>query len=220
MDWADKRETRANQVFESNRPITSDWAFNTQPGHIPMRARIIAQEDRAFESLRKADDMRRRAAGIQAAADGAIYSDDPDAIEQLEAKIARLEAERKRITDYNKTARKGSPDLSILDERQRERLHSCARAGQVLRQPRIPWLRNLEPERHDSPGQAATRQAAHLPNPYRRSLSPDGVMSERASGFRVWRFFAIQDRGIASRVRCIAVFAGRFQDKSWWVSGT
>ena len=131
QEWAAKRETRAAAVLEHNSTYTSDIAFNTQPGHIPLRARVIRQNDRALESLSKASEMRRRAAGIQTAADSAIYSDDPDAVEQLEAKIARLEAERKRITDYNKSCRKGSPDLSILDEHQRQRLESAARAGQV-----------------------------------------------------------------------------------------
>ena len=42
----------------------------------------------------KAEEMRSRAANIERAADRAIYSDDPDAIEALTARIAGLEAQR------------------------------------------------------------------------------------------------------------------------------
>lgn len=106
-EWAGKREAKAAAVFKANEPFTSDHAFNTQPGHIPARARIIAQEDRAFESLCKADEMQSRAAGIEAAADHAIYSDDPDVVQALEARIAGLEEERARCKYINAEIRKG-----------------------------------------------------------------------------------------------------------------
>lgn len=124
-EWAAKREERAAAVFERNRPYTSDNAFNTQPGHIPARARIIAQEDRAFESLTKARDMQSRAAGIEAQLAISIYSDDADAIERLEERIAGLEAERDRIKAYNASCRKGAPDPSLLSESERKGLASA-----------------------------------------------------------------------------------------------
>lgn len=108
--WAEKRQADAARVFEANRPFTSDYAFNTQPGHIPERARIIRQEDRAFESVAKADRMAARAEGILAAADHAIYSDDPDAIERLTERIAGLEAERGRMKAANAAYRKAHRD--------------------------------------------------------------------------------------------------------------
>lgn len=58
---------------------------------------------------------------------GAIYSDDPDAVEQLRARIAKLEAERDRIKAFNASCRKGQPDESLLDERQRRGLESVRR---------------------------------------------------------------------------------------------
>lgn len=105
-EWAAKRETNAAAVFEHNRPFTSDYAFNTQPGHIPLRARIIAQEERAHESLEKARSMESRANGIESQLSGSIYSDDPDAIERLEERIASLEAKRERYKAHNKAMRK------------------------------------------------------------------------------------------------------------------
>lgn len=104
--WAEKRETQAAAVFEANRPFTSDHAFNTQPGHIPLRARIIKQEDRAFESLQKAERMAERAAEIESQLDHSIYSDDEDAVERLRERVADLEAKREKIKTANAAYRK------------------------------------------------------------------------------------------------------------------
>jgi hypothetical protein len=104
--WADTRVQRAEAVFEAGEPFTSDIAFNTQPGHIPFRARLIAREDRAYESLGKAASMRSRADGIEGQLAGAIYEDDPDAVEQLRARITRLEAERDKAKAVNAAYRK------------------------------------------------------------------------------------------------------------------
>lgn len=115
--WAGKRQADATATLTAiDQQYRGDYAFNTQPGHIPERARVIAREDRAFESLNKAGSMERRADGIESQLAGAIYSDDPDAIEQLEIRIAALEAERDRIKAYNASCRKGQPDESLLDD--------------------------------------------------------------------------------------------------------
>ncbi len=106
-EWARKREEAAAQTFKTGEQYRGDIAFNTQPGHIPERARLIAREDRAHESLSKARAMKSRAAGIEAAADHAIYSDDPDAVEALTTKIAHLETQRARMRTINAAIRKG-----------------------------------------------------------------------------------------------------------------
>jgi Domain of unknown function (DUF3560) len=105
-DWAGKREENAAAVFEAGRPFTSDIAFNTQPGHIPFRARLIAREDAAYRSQRKAAGMRSRADGIEGQLATSIYDDDPDAIEQLRARIGRLEAEREAAKAANAAYRR------------------------------------------------------------------------------------------------------------------
>ena len=105
-EWAGKREDRAAAVFKAGEPFTSDIAFNTQPGHIPFRAALIAREDRAHESLAKAGSMRSRADGIEGQLATSIYDDDPDAVEQLRERIARLEAERDAAKVVNATYRK------------------------------------------------------------------------------------------------------------------
>ena len=83
QEWAGKREDRAAAVFKAGEPFTSDYAFNTQPGHIPVRAKLIAREDRAHESVAKAASMRSRADGIEGQLAGSIYDDDPDAIDAI-----------------------------------------------------------------------------------------------------------------------------------------
>ena len=63
--WADKREARANAQLNSNPEIRHDIAFITQPGRIPMRERMNKSDERAYESLNKADRMREKAASIR-----------------------------------------------------------------------------------------------------------------------------------------------------------
>lgn len=128
-EWADKRESKAEAIHTANEAYRGDHAFNTQPGHIPERARVIARTERAFEHSAKATEMRRKAENIEAAADRAIYSDDPDAVERLTEKLADLEAQRDRIKRYNASCRKGARDISILDDAQREKLLSIAKVA-------------------------------------------------------------------------------------------
>lgn len=121
--WADKREVRAAADYEQARRMASIIPFgqpilvghHSERGDRNYRGRIDNTFRRSFESANMAENMRSRAAGIVAQADDAIYSDDPDAVEQLEAKIARLEAERAAINAYNKAARKGVVTAELVD---------------------------------------------------------------------------------------------------------
>ena len=95
--WASKREDAAGAGLAAEDPVRRDWAFISQPGYIPERARMNARDDRRYESLAKAKAMHSRAANIENAADRAIFSDDPDARQRLERRIAELDAERQAI---------------------------------------------------------------------------------------------------------------------------
>ncbi len=64
-EWAEKREHKANAQLNSNPEIRHDWAFITQPGHIPMRAQMIQADDRAFESLNIAEGFRNKAESLR-----------------------------------------------------------------------------------------------------------------------------------------------------------
>lgn len=126
-EWADKRTERASATLASHERYRGDHAFNFQPGYIPERARVIKQAHRAFESLDKAHEMSGRAEGIRGALASSIYSDDEDAPEALRARIASLEAERERWKAYNASCKRGAPDETLLDERQRGTLESLHR---------------------------------------------------------------------------------------------
>jgi len=74
-DWAEKREARAAAVLNNRPAYASDWAFITQPGHIPARARLIAREDKARENLHVAQGLSDKAdrlrAGVRVKGDAA-----------------------------------------------------------------------------------------------------------------------------------------------------
>lgn len=126
-EWASSRQRHAKSLERQNEPLIRDWAFVTQPGHIPERARVIRREERAWEDRKMAAHHEMKAAGLADQLDRSIFSDDADAVQQLEARIANLEAERDRIKQYNASCRKGFPDESLLDEAQRRNLESVRR---------------------------------------------------------------------------------------------
>lgn len=113
-EWAEKRETRAIAEHDRARELGSIIPFG-QPilvGHHSegrdrrYRDRIGRTYERAFENANKATAMNRRADGIERGLEQSIYSDDPDAVEALEARIAELEAERDAIKAENAAFRK------------------------------------------------------------------------------------------------------------------
>lgn len=107
-EWARKRESQAGAVLKQTERFRGDTAFNTQPGHIPFRARIIGQEDRAHESLEKAKRMKERARGIEIQNQNTIFSDDPDAPDRLREKIQKLEKSQEEFKKVNIIIRKNA----------------------------------------------------------------------------------------------------------------
>lgn len=145
-EWADKREVKADADLSRGRQmldaiplgqpmLTDHYSYGRDRRY---RDRAVGTIERGFAHSRKADEMRSKAANIEAAAERAIYSDDPDAIERLTEKLADLEAQRDRIKRYNASCRKGARDLSILDENQQRKLLSAANAGQVRENGAMP----------------------------------------------------------------------------------
>lgn len=63
--WAEKREQRAEVALNSFPTMRHDWAFITQPGHIPERARMNKADDRAHESLKVAEGFRNKAESLR-----------------------------------------------------------------------------------------------------------------------------------------------------------
>lgn len=131
--WAASREAKAAAELARATERASAIPFG-QPilvGHHSegrdrnYRAKISRGFERSFEHANKAADMSRRADGIEAAADRAIYSDDVDAVDRLRERVAELEHERNRWKAYNAACRAGDVDAArFLDERQKRKLGS------------------------------------------------------------------------------------------------
>jgi len=106
--WAAGRRAKAEGLLASTRKYDGDYAFNTQPGHIPERARVIARQDRAFENLKVADHHAEKAGGLAAQLARTTFSDDPDALDQLRARIAEQEAACERKAAWNTAWKRGA----------------------------------------------------------------------------------------------------------------
>ena len=134
-EWAAKRAAKSAAAFDRAHDLAGQIPLG-QPvlvGHHSERRhrrhldRIDGAMKAGVEHGRTAERMDERAGNIEAALEASIYDDDADAIERLRERIARLEAERDRIKAYNASCRRGQPDPSLLDERQREQLESVRR---------------------------------------------------------------------------------------------
>lgn len=113
-EWAEGRQAKATQAFDRARGLTANIPLG-QPilvGHHSERRHrnVLKKSDnamrRGIESQDMAEHHASKAAGISRQLDSSIYSDDPDAIEALTAKVAKLEAERERIKAINKIIRR------------------------------------------------------------------------------------------------------------------
>lgn len=112
--WADGREAKADERLSAAHAATDGIPMG-QPilvGHHSQRRheRAIERGDNAMrasiEHSNKAGEMRGRAANIEAQNARAIYSDDPDAIERLTAKIEAAEQARDAMKARNAEYRK------------------------------------------------------------------------------------------------------------------
>lgn len=112
-EWADKRRDKADAIERADASLRRDLGFvAAQPGigRLPITRRINARQEREWEHRKTAGSMASRAAGIEAEAERAIYSDDEDAADQLRARIAELEAEQARVKAFNAEVRKAKGD--------------------------------------------------------------------------------------------------------------
>jgi hypothetical protein len=126
-EWAQKREASARDTSDTARTMREAIPFG-QPilvGHHSekrdrnYRARIDATMTRSVTHARMAEHHSNKAQGIAHQLDQSVFSDDADAIERLRERITDREAVRDRIKAFNLSCRKGSPDESILTERER-----------------------------------------------------------------------------------------------------
>lgn len=106
QEWAGKRDAKVEAVARYTERYRGDHAFNFQPGHIPERARVIRMEERAFEDAKMADHHRAKAGGLADQLERSVFSDDDNAVQALEARIAGLEEKRTKMKKVNAAFRK------------------------------------------------------------------------------------------------------------------
>ena len=63
--WADAAQAKAEAILATRN---TDFAFISQPGHIPARAAEIARQEKAFELLNAAKAHREKASNLEAMA--------------------------------------------------------------------------------------------------------------------------------------------------------
>jgi hypothetical protein len=115
-EWAEGRQRKAGAAFNTASKIADNIPLG-QPILIGHHSEKHARRDqeriqnamrRGVESSNMAEYHESKAAGIQNQLDRSIFSDDPDALEALTARIQGLEAERERLKAINKEIRKGA----------------------------------------------------------------------------------------------------------------
>jgi DNA repair exonuclease SbcCD ATPase subunit len=101
-DWADKREQKAEQARARVHAIADNIPLG-QPILVGHHSEAHARRDceriqngmrATVENSNKAAEFVSRADNIEHALDKSVYSDDPDAIEALQARIAANEKKR------------------------------------------------------------------------------------------------------------------------------
>jgi hypothetical protein len=114
-EWAEARDRDATSNYNRARSYTDGIPFG-QPilvGHHSEKRhrRALEKSDNAMRRASESSDMaahhRSKAGGLADQLENSIFSDDPDAIEQLEARVAEIEAECDRRTAVNKAIKKG-----------------------------------------------------------------------------------------------------------------
>jgi len=114
-EWADRAAAKSEVRFESVRKLADSIPLG-QPvlvGHHSERharrdaARIHDGMGKAVELAKLADHHQAKASGLEAQLDESIFSDDTDAIEQLERRIQEREEMAAKINAVNRAWRKG-----------------------------------------------------------------------------------------------------------------
>lgn len=154
-EWADGRDEKADAAHQASHEATAGIPFgqpilvghHSEGRHRNAVEQSQRQASKAVEHSSMARCHRQAADTIEAQLDKAIYEDDPDAIERLRTRIEAGEEKRERIKQYNRNRRKGSRDMSPLNEREQKELLDTARVAsfQLGKKGEAPgyWLTNL-----------------------------------------------------------------------------
>ncbi len=122
-EWADKRRAKASERFSTASRLVADIPMG-QPiliGHHSEKHHraTLARSDSAMRAGCESADMAQhhdsKADGLESQLDSSIFSDDTDAVEQLEKRIAEREAKRDRMKAINLAHRRFLKNPASLD---------------------------------------------------------------------------------------------------------
>jgi len=145
LEWAESRDHKAETALGAAKQIADQIPLG-QPILVGHHSEKHARKDaeridnnmrKGLDSHNMAQHHRDRAAGIERQLETSIFSDDPDAIERLEEKLAKLTAKRDRMKVINAEIRKGGEwdkRLTFTQEEKRD-LELAARFNGVAGYP-------------------------------------------------------------------------------------
>ena len=123
-EWAEKAEQRSIAECSTASRITEHIPFgqpilvghHSESAHRRLIERSAAHMDHACEEYDKAQHHESKAAGLERQLENTIFSDDPDAIERLQEKLAGLEQLQEQMKGINKIIRtcKKLPDEETI----------------------------------------------------------------------------------------------------------
>lgn len=117
-EWAQAADRASDAHYKNFRRTMDAWPFG-QPCHtqtdVNRLHKAAAQMDRSVEDMHRAEHHRSKAEGLAHQLEKNIYSDDPDAIENIEAKINTINATREFMKEMNKKARKEKWDEATAE---------------------------------------------------------------------------------------------------------
>lgn len=222
-EWAEKAETRADSLSEQSHKMMSIIPMG-QPilvGHYSEK-RDRNYRNRAWNKMGKAVEQRElaehhvsKAGGLSDQLDRAIFSDDTNATEALEQRIAENEAKRERMKKVNALYRKqdvaGLAELGIDYEALKAKL--AAAGGYWGSAPHLPYeMSNLgqrisgDKKRLEQVKKATERRAE-------AEASPTGVVIKPCQGGYCSVTFAEKpERSILDALKA----AGFFWCKGYW----
>lgn len=217
-DWAEKADKRSDAEHAKSSAYVAGIPFG-QPilvgHHSEKRHRGAVEKSwnalgRAVEESKLAEHHRDKAAGLERQLDGTIFSDDPDAVEQLRAKVAALRAENVRDKALNAHWKKhktmaGYP--GITDE-------AAARLDEKIRAdwPKRPVAAYTFSNRGAVIRQAEKRitEVEGRQKRARQAEENGGVTVERpGNGYAIVTFAEKPSRDMLSRLRAAGYWWGR-----------
>lgn len=143
-EWAEKASQRCSAEFETARKITEGIPFgqpilvghHSEGAHRRAIERSAGHMDKGCEEYDKAKHHEAKAEGLARQLETTIFSDDPNAVEALQAKIAELERWQEQAKATNKILRgKGTDEEKAQQLVQQLGINMVAAIAQLTRGP-------------------------------------------------------------------------------------